>query len=134
VFSGIVSRHYGWAELTLLDFVKAANPELTSIDVLQVGQRLRMPPFEPRALVQSVDGSKYRVHVLTVWDTQGQVVEKLRQALARRGRRVHVAPVSLTQRDSAYRVLVGDFTDRRDAEAFSRSFRSTAGVTTQLWK
>jgi phage tail protein X len=132
-FSTLVSRHYGRAELTLLDFVKTANPELTSIDVLQVGQRLRLPSFEPRALVQSADGSTYRLHLMTVWDTQSDVVQKLRASVTKRGRQVYILPVRLTDRDAAYRVMVGDFADRRDAEAFYESFRGPAGVTTQLW-
>jgi hypothetical protein len=134
VFSEVVNRHYGWAELTLLDFVKTANPDLASIDVLQVGQRLRLPAFEPRALVQSTDGSKYRVHLVTVWNNQSDVLSKLRASIAKRGRQLYVVPVKLTERDPAYRVLAGDFTDRQEAEAFYKSFRAATGLTTQLWK
>ena len=45
----MVARNYGRAELTLLDFVKARIPEVTSIDVLRVGQRLKLPALEPGA-------------------------------------------------------------------------------------
>jgi len=132
--SGLITRNYGRAELTLLDFVKTANPDVTSIDMVRVGQRLKLPPFEPRALVQKADGSVYRLHLMTVWDTQGQTLQRLREAVASAGRQVYVIPVNLTERDMAYRVLVGDFADRRDAEAFYRDFRAPTGVSSQMWR
>jgi general secretion pathway protein A len=132
--SGLVTRNYGRAELTLLDFVKTANPDVTSIDMLRVGQRLKLPPFEPRALVQKADGSTYRIHLMTVWDARGEAVQKLRAAVAARGRQVYVVPINLTERDTAYRVLVGDFADRQEAEAFHRDFRVPSGASSQLWR
>src|SRR5262245_29292329 len=107
VFSALVTRNYGRAELTLLDLVKTANPEVTSIDVVRVGQRLKLPAFEPASLVQRTSDARYRLHLMTVWDDQGQTVQKLRPAVAKLGRQVYVSPVNLTQRETAYRVLVG---------------------------
>jgi general secretion pathway protein A len=135
VLSGLVARRYGRADLTLLDFVKAANPNLPSIDVLQPGQRLKLPALDPQAMVLDAgDGSGFRLHLLTVWDAQGPSFRDLRSAVERRGRRVYVTPVTLTANDTAYRVTVGNFSSRRDAEAFSRSFRFPATMTTQLWR
>jgi general secretion pathway protein A len=134
VFSGLVTRHYGFAELTLLDFVKSANPNVDSIDMVLVGQKLKLPPFEPAALVHAAGSSGYRLHLMTVWDTQSQMIQKLRPAVTNLGRQLYVVPVSLTSKDTAYRVLVGDFADRQEAEAFYRSFRAPAGVSSQLWK
>src|SRR5207249_207735 len=133
-FSGLVTRNYGRADLTLLDFVKTANPDIVSIDVLRVGQRLKMPAFEPGALVQSNDPSQYRLHVMTVWDKDGPNVQKLRPHVAKQGRQLYVVPVSLSQKDQAYRVLIGDFADRPEAETFYRDFRIPTGVSSQLWR
>ncbi len=133
VFSSVVARNYGRAELTLLDFVKTANPEVESIDIVHVGQRLKLPPFEPGALVQKRDG-RYRLHLMTVWDEKGSALQKLRPAVAKLGRQVELAPVALTQRETAYRVLVGDFASPREAETFYRDFRAPLGVNTQLWR
>jgi len=134
VFSGVVTRNYGRAELTLLDFVKSANPDVTSIDVLRVGQRLKLPVYEPGKLVENADGARYRLHLMTTWDHQAQVLQKLRPAVAKLGRQVTVVPVNMTQRETAYRVLVGDFGDRPEAEAFYRDFRVPLGVSSQLWR
>jgi general secretion pathway protein A len=134
VFSGLVARNYGRAELTLLDFVKSANPDIASIDRLRVGQRLKLPVYEPGNLVQRADGNRYRLHLMTTWDNQSHILEKLRPAVAKLGRQVTVVPVNLTQNETAYRVLVGDFADRREAEAFYRDFRVPVGMSSQLWR
>lgn len=133
-FSALLVESYGRADLTLLDFVKAVNPDITDIDRLRVGQRLKLPSFEPRALVEQTDGSQYRLHLLTVWDTGSPAYQKVRAALEKAGRQVYVVPLSLTRTDTAYRVLVGDFADRREAEAFYRTFGVALGDSSQLWR
>jgi general secretion pathway protein A len=134
VFSAVITRNYGRAELTLIDFVKSANPDVTSIDVLRTGQRLKLPVYEPGKLVEKAHEGRYRLHLMTTWDNQDQVLQKLRSAVAKLGRQVTVVPINMTQRETAYRVLVGDFGDRREAEAFYRDFRGPLGVSSQLWR
>ena len=41
----------------MIDFVKSANPDVTSIDVLRTGQRLKLPVYEPGKLVEKADGA-----------------------------------------------------------------------------
>jgi len=134
VFSSVIARNYGRSELTLIDFVKSANPDVTSIDVLRTGQRLKLPVYEPGKLVEKADGGRYRLHLMTTWDNQDQAFQKVRSAVAKLGRQVTVVPINMTQRETAYRVLVGDFGDRREAEAFYRDFRVPLGVSSQLWR
>jgi len=133
-FSAVVARNYGRAELTLLDVVKSANPDVTNIDELRAGQRLKLPAYEPGKLVEKADGGRYRLHLMTTWDNQDQALQKLRSAVAKLGRQVTVVPINMTQRETAYRVLVGDFGDRREAEAFYQDFRVPLGVSSQLWR
>src|SRR5262245_3170964 len=133
VLSGVVTRNYGRAELTLLDVVKSANPEVTDIDVLRRAQRPKLPAYEPGKQVERTDGARYRLHLMTTWD-RDEVVKKLKPVVAKLGRQVTVVPVNMTERETAYRVLVGDFGDRREAEAFYRDFRLPLGVSSQLWR
>jgi hypothetical protein len=133
-FSAVVARNYGRAELTLIDFVKSANPDVASIDQLRVGQRLKLPAYEEGKLVEKIDGDRYRLHLMTTWSNEDQVLQKLRPAVAQLRRKVTVVPVSMTPRETAYRVLVGDFANRREAEAFYREFRVPLGVSSQLWR
>lgn len=134
VLSGVIARNYGRADLTLLDLVKAANPGLDSIDVLRVGQRITLPAFEPGALLSRTGDGRYRVHLMTAWSEDAEALLKLRPAVAKLGRQVHVSAVKLTDRETAQRVLVGDFDSARDAETFYREFRMPSGLTSQLWR
>jgi hypothetical protein len=127
VLSRLVAETYGRADLTMLDFVKTANPDVDNIDVLLVGQRLRFPPFEPRALVHRVDDSVYRLHLVTVWDTQGTTFQRVRASVAQASKQLYVTPVALTRSDTAYRVMVGPFGDRREAESFYRRMAGLIG-------
>jgi hypothetical protein len=134
VFSALVSRHYGRADLTLLDFVKAANPEILSVDVVLVGQRIVLPPFDAAARVLTSGDGSHRLHLFTVWDAGTPAVTRLRSLLAGQGRQTFMVPVHLSPRETAYRVLVGDFASRGEAEAFYGDLRLPAGLSTQLWR
>jgi hypothetical protein len=125
ILSQLAAAHYGRADATILDFVKGANPGVENIDVLVVGQRLRFPPFEPRALVHRVDDSVYRLHVVTLWGTQTPTLQKLQGAANGAGRKLYIVPVALSLSETAYRVMVGPFDDRREAEAF---YRNVSGI------
>jgi hypothetical protein len=125
ILTKLVAERYGSADLTLLDFVKAANPEVANIDLLLVGQRLRFPPFEAQSRVHRADDLAYRLHLLTVWDTQDQAYRRARAAVERAGRQVYVVPVRLSESETAYRVMVGPFTDQREAEGF---YKNMAGI------
>jgi len=133
VLSAVVTRNYGRAELTLLDVVKSANPDVTNIDVLRVGQRLKLPVYEPGKQLERTDGARYQLHLVTTWD-RDEALKKLKPAVAKLGRQVTVVPVTMTEHETAYRVLVGDFGDRREAEAFYREFRVPLGASNQLWR
>jgi hypothetical protein len=133
-FSNLVSRNYGRAELTLIDFVKRANPDVTSVDVLKVGQHLKLPAFQPAALVERAEDARYRLHLITVWDTEVPAIAALRARVAQLGRQTYLVPVRLTSQETAYRLLVGDFADRGEAEAFYRDVRVPAASSTQLWR
>jgi len=71
---------------------------------------------------------------MTVWEAESQALHRLRAALAASGHQVYVAPVSLTSSDTAYRVMVGDFAGRREAESFYRTFRVPIETTSKLWR
>jgi general secretion pathway protein A len=131
--ASLVMNVYGRVDYTLLDVVKMANPEVGNLNSIHSGQRLRFPRLEPRAMVQERANGLYRVHLATVWDTSSGEFAHLREAVLKSGRRLYLTPVRLTD-DSrepspfphypeVYRVMVGDFADREQAEAFYRMFQ-----------
>jgi phage tail protein X len=122
-FASILRNAYGHAALTLVDHVAMANPTIIDINALDTAQRLRLPPFTPPAMVHREGGSLYLVHVVTVPASAAGTLDKLRVAVAKRGRSMYEVEVRLTESVDAHRVYVGDFDNRARAEEFARSFR-----------
>jgi general secretion pathway protein A len=123
--SWLVYRAYGRSDETLFDIVQRANPDLDDVDRLKVGQRLRLPPLAPEAMVHRVASGRYVVHLLTTPTATDSEFLKLRAGLQSAGRRVRLEPVRLgSLRSPSYRVWVGDFATPQDAEAFYRRMHS----------
>jgi type II secretory pathway predicted ATPase ExeA/phage tail protein X len=112
---------YGRADDTVVDLVQIANPGLADIDVLTPGQRLRFPPVEAGAMVHKTDNGRYAVHLLTTSDPTHPRFRKLRAEVRAAGRTIRFVPVRLgTGCETCYRVWIGNFPSRREAEAFYR--------------
>jgi general secretion pathway protein A len=126
--ASILRNAYGHAPLTLVDHVAMANPTIIDINMLDAAQRLRLPPFNPPAMVHQEGKSLYLVHVVTVPSSAARVLDKLRPAVTRRGRSMYEVEVRLTDGVDAHRVYIGDFDNRARAEEFARSFRLPSGL------
>jgi general secretion pathway protein A len=130
----IALRTYGRVNATILDFMQQANPEITDVNLIKVGQRLLLPPFHPAALVQEENGT-YRVHLCTLPDSAKAELEKLRLSLLRSAHTVYILPVNLTGAGEIwYRVVVGDFPSRQEAEDFFQTFPRPIKITSRLWR
>jgi phage tail protein X len=115
---------YGRADDTVVDIVQLANPGLADIDVLRPGQRLRFPSVEAGAMVHQSANGRYAVHLLTTSDPTHPRFRKLRAQVRASGRTIRFVPVRLgTGCEACYRVWVGDFSTRQEAEAFYRRVR-----------
>ena len=117
----LLHRVYGQVDLTLLDMVKMANPDIDDINIISVGHRLHFPPRHgPMAWVHKGAGSLYTVHLLT---TASQAeVEDVRVSAS--GHRVYVVPVSPSYDPKVvwYRVMAGDFPNPEQAATFYQHF------------
>lgn len=129
----LVFSAYGRADFTLIDHVRMANPAITDVNVIEVGRRLRFPPLEPSRMIHRQGESRYVLHLATVALTGTRTLDRLRAATAAEGRKVYVIPVRFTSSFEVYRVLVGDFEDRTEAERFSRAFQMPSGLSNSQW-
>lgn len=129
----LVFSAYGRADFTLIDHVRMANPAITDVNLIEVGRRLRFPPLEPSRMIHRQGESHYVLHLATVALTGTRTLDRLRAATAAEGRKVYVIPVRFTGSFEVYRVLVGDFEDRTEAEKFSRAFHMPSGLSNSQW-
>ncbi len=131
--SALVRAVYGRVDYTLLDVVKEANPHVANIDVIEAGQRLRFPQVDVAAMVRRW-GDRYVAHVATVPDSRLAAAHSLAVSLAA-GLTVRSVPIPLTQeREGWYRILVGDFASRDQAEAFYRTAAARFEPYAALWR
>jgi phage tail protein X len=115
---------YGRTDNTVVDAVQFANPGVNSADLLKSGQRLYLPPVEAAAMVYQLADRRYVVHLLTTSDPTDLRFRRLSADIAASGRKVRLVPVRLwTGCEACFRVWVGEFSSRGEAEAFYRHAR-----------
>lgn len=119
--SAIAARKYGQASYTILDLLKLANPELRDIDLISVGQTIRLPELSEGFPILN-DGSGH--YALLVFSTpQLGRASNLRKALHARGFEVHVSGGNVGAQKPIYRVAVSGFTDRDEVVAVGKQLQ-----------
>ncbi|MFQ5664897.1 MAG: AAA family ATPase [Candidatus Binatia bacterium] len=108
--SAIAFRKYGQASYTILDLLKLANPDLEDIDLIAVGQRIRLPELGDSFPILDHGSGHY---ALLVFSTPlRRRAARLQQALQSRGFDAHVSAGSVGSNKPMFRVVLSGFTDR----------------------
>jgi general secretion pathway protein A len=119
--SGIAMRKYGQATYTILDLLKLANPELKDINMITVGQRIRLPELGDAFPILS-DGSG-RYSLLVCSSRQGGRAFALRNALRSRGFDARVSQGSVGYQSPVFRVVVSGESDREGLAGLGRQLQ-----------
>ena len=103
---------YGRADDAILKHVQQYNPELRDINRISIGQELRFPrlPLTDR-------GFTFTVHIASF--NQVESAQDLFQKLLAEDYEVHIIPVYDTERGKFFRVTLGNFKNRKDAEDYA---------------
>jgi phage tail protein X len=108
--SGIAIRRYGQASATILDLMKLANPNLNDVDVIVVGQTIRLPQLDEAFPILNEGAEDYSLLVYSAaesWRANG-----LRDELQARGFSASLTRASLGSAKPIYRVVVSGFSSR----------------------
>ena len=128
--SGIAMRKYGQASYTVLDLLKLANPEVTDIDAISVGQTIRLPELGEGYPILNEPSGKYSL--LVVSSPQQRKAKQLQAALRARGFDARVTNTSVGDGKPLYRVVVGGYGGRDKVAAagkqVQRLFREDSGL------
>lgn len=119
--SRITARRYGQATTTLLDLVNLANPTIRDVDLIAVGQSIRLPRLdEGVALLRGSNGE----HALLVYSSldRGRAAQ-VRRVLAAAGFPARVEGGAFGAARTVYRVVVPGAQDRNAAVALGRRLR-----------
>ena len=116
--TGISIAVYGLASKEIFSFVRAANPEITDINHIRVGQNVLFPEL-PSDL--SLPYSSFGVQVDAFWNLE-EANNRLLQ-LMDKGYRPLLIPVHIPQRGRLYKVIMGIFPYKDEANRYGDSLK-----------
>ncbi len=128
--SGIAQRKYGQATPTILDLLKLANPQIQNIDVIQVGQTIRLPQLSDGFPILNDGSGRYSLLVFTT--TEQRRAAALSSALRGNGFEASVARSSLGSRKTLFRVVLPGFGSRDAVVAAGASLQKVFQENAQL--
>jgi len=119
--STIALRKYGQASDTILDLLKLANPDLKDINLINVGQSIRLPELG-EGFPMLNDGAGH--YTLLVYTTPHSLrANALQGALRGHGFDAHVFGGMNWKRRPMFRVVVSGFSEREDGAAVGRELQ-----------
>ncbi len=110
--SELVASVYGWVDANNLKLVRKYNPQIEDIDRIAVGQKIIFPPLP--ALNR---GPNFTVHIGSFRSLEG--ARDLFQKSMREGYEVYILPSYDLRNGKVFRVTLGNFDSRQDAEDFA---------------
>jgi type II secretory pathway predicted ATPase ExeA len=113
--SSLVKKHYGISNRTVVDFILEFNPEITNAHLIRVSQRIKIPSLDNERLILHSPDHGYKIHVGTF--VAPGFAKYYSDEPALRGKRVEVQPRSVSPRETWYRISVGKFNNREEANS-----------------
>ena len=111
--SFLAKKYYRAVNLTLAELILDHNPDITNVHLIQVNQIIKIPEITKELLIYQTSDGSCKLHVGTFWDRH--FVRPYVEQPELRRKRIEVVPRRVSPKDTWYRVLVGDFDNRRDA-------------------
>jgi general secretion pathway protein A len=119
--SQMAARKYGQASYTILDLLRLANPDLANLDLITVGQTIRLPELSDGFPILNDGSGQY---VLLVFSTpQERRASGFQRALRGKGLDAHVLAAQGGPQRRMYRVVLSRFKDRDAVIAAGRQLQ-----------
>jgi general secretion pathway protein A len=119
--SAIALRKYGHATYTILDLLKLANPELKDINLISVGQKIRLPELGDGFPILSDGRGRYS---LLVYSSQSNSrAAAVQNALRSRGFDARVNQGSVGYQKPVFRVVISKGDDREELIGLGRQLQ-----------
>ena len=128
--SGIALRKYGQASPTILDLLKLANPEMRDIDMISVGQAIRLPELSEGFPVLNDGGGHYSLLVFST--PQARRATVLQNALRGRGFDARVGAGRIGSQRPVFRVVLTGFSSRDEVAGVGKQLQKLFREDTRL--
>jgi hypothetical protein len=128
--SQIATNTYGQASATMLDLMKMANPSIRDIDIISVGQELRLPQLDQGLAVLQQPNGRYALLVLS---TPAEArAREIGRALRRHGFEARVGKADFGGGRDVWRVVIGDLGDRASAQSVGKQLQRVVRDDTRI--
>ncbi|MBX3027529.1 AAA family ATPase [bacterium] len=127
--SQIASQTYGQASPTVLDLMKMANPSIRDIDVISVGQELKLPQLQGLAMLQQPDG-RFALLLLST-PAEGRARE-IGKALRKHGFDARVGKANFGGGRQVWRVVISDLDSRATAQSVGEQLQRVVREDTRI--
>jgi general secretion pathway protein A len=128
--SQIATSTYGQASATMLDLMKMANPSIRDLDVIGVGQELRLPQLDQGLAVLQQPDNQYALLVLsTPVENRARDIGK---ALRKHGFEARVGRGNFGAGRTVWRVVIGDLPDRAAAQTVGKQLQRVVRDDTRI--
>jgi general secretion pathway protein A len=128
--SQIATGTYGQASATMLDLMKMANPSIRDLDVIAVGQELRLPQLDQGLAVLQQPNGQYALLVLsTPMENRARDIGK---ALRKHGFEARVGRGNFGSGRTVWRVVIGDLPDRAAAQTVGKQLQRVVREDTRI--
>jgi hypothetical protein len=103
---------YSRTDEEVLNFIQNYNPEIKNINLIDVGQEIIFPPL---SLLHQ--GPTFTVHIASFGPFR--YARDMFQELLKEGHEAYIIPIYNTQKGKFFRVTLGNFKNREEAERFA---------------
>ncbi len=107
--------HYGYSSPMLLDLILEMNPDITDLDVILQGQRIRLPDITDATAILKFSEASYTIHLGT-FTVQDKGME-YRHGLVLNGKNSEIVSRKVSGRKLWYRLLVGPYRTPEECRA-----------------
>jgi general secretion pathway protein A len=109
----IAKNSYNGVNVTLIDFLLEANPDIKDMNAIFPGQRIKLPGIGPESLIIRRTHTVYIVQLGTFMDMRDARLFMANPFL--KGRNLEVVPRQVSPRETWYRVIAGGFGSEKEA-------------------
>jgi len=111
--SELTQKYYGVVNETLIDLLLEVNPKIADVNLIVVGQKIKIPYItEELLMIRSADRA-YKIHAGTFENPDSARNYSDHPSL--KGKKIEVLPRKVSPRETWYRVMIGKFENKDEA-------------------
>ena len=108
----VAHEHYPRANMTLVDHIMEFNPEIQNVDLVKVGQKIRIPAINEESFFSGSPETGYQIHLGTFSGPESAV--RYRKEPALQGKKIAVIQRKMSPDAIWYRLSAGRFDTREE--------------------